>query len=182
MKLWVAAASASANSLRYGIRADASAAQPPAIRHVRVRRASPTLSTRGHRASTMSMAATPSSRTVCFRAARSGATSSPPTHDPEGQALLKGSRLGFGRQLEMVFYCDDQVTANLMAVLRSERHSACAELPFDHWRCRRETLNSIPRRSRKAESVVTGISPARCALRWHSREYFSDYTTGKSQR
>jgi len=102
-------------------------------------------------------------------------------YDPEkAKALLKEAGWDSSRQLEMVFYYDDQVTANLMAVLQSELADVGITMNY-HLIVGdvAKTLNSIPD-DPKGKSVVTWdlAYGARAALAM--QEYFNDYATGKA--
>lgn len=102
-------------------------------------------------------------------------------YDPEkAKALLKEAGWDSSRQLEMVYYYDDQVTANLMAVLQSELADVGITMNY-HLIVGdvAKTLNSIPD-DPKGKSVVTWDLAYGARAAMAMQEYFNDYATGKA--
>ncbi|MBI4921408.1 MAG: peptide ABC transporter substrate-binding protein [Devosia nanyangense] len=103
-----------------------------------------------------------------------------PFNPDKARELLKQAGWDSSRTLEMVFYYDDQVTANLMTVLQAELADVGITMNY-HLLVGdvAKTLNSIPD-DPKGKSVVTwdlGYG-ARAAIAM--QEYFNDYATGKA--
>jgi len=103
------------------------------------------------------------------------------SYDPEkAKALLKEAGWDSSRQLEMVYYYDDQVTANLMAVLQSELADVGITMNY-HLIVGdvAKTLSSIPD-DPKGKSVVTWDLAYGARAAMAMQEYFNDYATGKA--
>jgi peptide/nickel transport system substrate-binding protein len=102
-------------------------------------------------------------------------------YDPEkAKELLKEANWDSSRTLEMVYYYDDQVTANLMAVLQSELADVGITMNY-HLIVGdvAKTLSSIPA-DPKGKSVVTWDLAYGARAAMAMQEYFNDYATGKA--
>jgi peptide/nickel transport system substrate-binding protein len=102
-------------------------------------------------------------------------------YDPEkAKELLKEANWDSSRTLEMVYYYDDQVTANLMAVLQSELADVGITMNY-HLIVGdvAKTLSSIPD-DPKGKSVVTWDLAYGARAAMAMQEYFNDYATGKA--
>jgi peptide/nickel transport system substrate-binding protein len=105
----------------------------------------------------------------------------PYTYNPEkAKELLKEAGWDSSRQLEVVYYYDDQVTANLMAVLQSELADVGITMNY-HLIVGdvAKTLSSIPD-DPKGKSVVTWDIGYGARAAMAMQEYFNDYATGKA--
>ncbi len=103
-----------------------------------------------------------------------------PYNPDKARELLKAAGWDSSRSLEMVYYYDDPVTANLMTVLQAELADVGITMTY-HLLVGdvAKTLSSIPD-DPKGKSVVTwdlGYG-ARAAIAM--QEYFNDYATGKA--
>lgn len=102
-------------------------------------------------------------------------------YDPEkAKALLAEAGWDSSRQLEMVFYYDDQITADLMAVLQAQLAEVGVNMTY-HLIVGdvAKTLNSIPE-DPKGKSVVTWDLGYGARAAMAMQEYFNDYATGKA--
>src|SRR3569833_930098 len=102
-------------------------------------------------------------------------------YDPEkAKELLKEANWDSSRTLEMVYYYDDQVTANLMAVLHSELADVGITMNY-HLIVgdAAKTLSAIPA-DPKGKSVVTWDLAYGARAAMAMQEYFNDYATGKA--
>ena len=103
------------------------------------------------------------------------------SYDPEkAKALLAEAGWDSSRQLEMVFYYDDQITADLMAVLQAQLAEVGVDMTY-HLIVGdvAKTLNSIPE-DPKGKSVVTWDLAYGARAAMAMQEYFNDYVTGKA--
>jgi peptide/nickel transport system substrate-binding protein len=102
-------------------------------------------------------------------------------YDPEkAKALLAEAGWDSSRTLEMVYYYDDQITADLMAVLQAQLADVGINMTYglivgDV----AKTLNSIPE-DPKGKSVVTWDMAYGARAAMVMQEYFNDYATGKA--
>jgi peptide/nickel transport system substrate-binding protein len=102
-------------------------------------------------------------------------------YDPEkARALLAEAGWDSSRTLEMVFYYDDQITADLMAVLQAQLADVGINMTYslivgDV----AKTLNSIPE-DPKGKSVVSWDMAYGARAAMVMQEYFNDYATGKA--
>lgn len=103
-----------------------------------------------------------------------------PYNPDKAKELLKEAGWDSSRQLEMVYYYDDQVTANLMAVLQSELADVGITMNY-HLIVGdvAKTLSSIPD-DPKGKSVVTWDLAYGARAAMAMQEYFNDYATGKA--
>ncbi len=102
-------------------------------------------------------------------------------YDPEkAKALLAEAGWDSSRQLEMVYYYDDQITADLMAVLQAQLAEVGVNMTY-HLIVGdvAKTLNSIPE-DPKGKSVVTWDMAYGARAAMVMQEYFNDYATGKA--
>lgn len=102
-------------------------------------------------------------------------------YDPEkARALLAEAGWDSSRTLEMVFYYDDQITADLMAVIQAQLADVGVNMTYslivgDV----AKTLNSIPE-DPKGKSVVSWDMAYGARAAMVMQEYFNDYATGKA--
>jgi len=102
-------------------------------------------------------------------------------YDPEkAKALLAEAGWDSSRTLQMVYYYDDQITADLMAVLQAQLAEVGINMTYglivgDV----AKTLNSIPE-DPKGKSVVTWDMAYGARAAMVMQEYFNDYATGKA--
>ncbi len=102
-------------------------------------------------------------------------------YDPEkAKALLAEAGWDSSRTLQMVYYYDDQITADLMAVLQAQLADVGINMTYglivgDV----AKTLNSIPE-DPKGKSVVTWDLAYGARAAMVMQEYFNDYATGKA--
>jgi peptide/nickel transport system substrate-binding protein len=102
-------------------------------------------------------------------------------YDPEkAKALLAEAGWDSSRTLEMVYYYDDQITADLMAVLQAQLAEVGINMTY-HLIVGdvAKTLNSIPE-DPKGKSVVTWDMAYGARAAMVMQEYFNDYATGKA--
>lgn len=102
-------------------------------------------------------------------------------YDPEkAKALLAEAGWDSSRTLEMVYYYDDQITADLMAVLQAQLADVGINMNY-HLIVGdvAKTLNSIPE-DPKGKSVVTWDFAYGARAAMVMQEYFNDYATGKA--
>ena len=102
-------------------------------------------------------------------------------YDPEkAKALLAEAGWDSSRTLEMVYYYDDQITADLMAVLQSQLADVGINMTY-HLIVGdvAKTLNSIPE-DPKGKSVVSWDFAYGARAAMVMQEYFNDYATGKA--
>lgn len=102
-------------------------------------------------------------------------------YDPEkAKALLAEAGWDSSRTLEMVYYYDDQITADLMAVLQAQLAEVGVNMTY-HLIVGdvAKTLNSIPA-DPKGKSVVTWDLAYGARAAMVMQEYFNDYATGKA--
>lgn len=102
-------------------------------------------------------------------------------YDPEkAKALLAEAGWDSSRQLEMVYYYDDQITADLMAVLQAQLAEVGVNMTY-HLIVGdvAKTLNSIPE-DPKGKSVVSWDLAYGARAAMAMQEYFNDYATGKA--
>jgi peptide/nickel transport system substrate-binding protein len=102
-------------------------------------------------------------------------------YDPEkAKALLAEAGWDSSRTLEMVYYYDDQITADLMAVLQAQLADVGINMNY-HLIVGdvAKTLNSIPE-DPKGKSVVTWDLAYGARAAMVMQEYFNDYATGKA--
>jgi peptide/nickel transport system substrate-binding protein len=103
------------------------------------------------------------------------------SYDPDkARALLAEAGWDSSRTLEMVYYYDDQITADLMAVLQAELADVGITMNY-HLIVGdvAKTLNSIPE-DPKGKSVVTWDMAYGARAAMVMQEYFNDYATGKA--
>jgi peptide/nickel transport system substrate-binding protein len=102
-------------------------------------------------------------------------------YDPEkAKALLAEAGWDSSRTLQMVYYYDDQITADLMAVLQAQLAEVGINMTYglivgDV----AKTLNSIPE-DPKGKSVVSWDLAYGARAAMVMQEYFNDYATGKA--
>jgi peptide/nickel transport system substrate-binding protein len=102
-------------------------------------------------------------------------------YDPDkARALLAEAGWDSSRELEMVYYYDDQITADLMAVLQAQLADVGINMQYhlivgDVGK----TLSSIPE-DPKGKSVVTWDLAYGARAAMVMQEYFNDYGTGKA--
>ena len=102
-------------------------------------------------------------------------------YDPDkARALLAEAGWDSSRTLEMVYYYDDQITADLMAVLQAQLADVGINVNY-HLIVGdvSKTLNSIPE-DPKGKSVVTWDFAYGARAAMVMQEYFNDYATGKA--
>ena len=102
-------------------------------------------------------------------------------YDPEkAKALLAEAGWVSGTTLNMVYYYDDQITADLMAVLQAQLAEVGINLTYNLIVGDvAKTLNSIPD-DPKGKSVVTWDMAYGARAAMVMQEYFNDYATGKA--
>jgi peptide/nickel transport system substrate-binding protein len=102
-------------------------------------------------------------------------------YDPDkARALLAEAGWDSSRTLEVVYYYDDQITADLMAVLQAQLADVGINMSY-HLIVGdvAKTLNSIPD-DPKGKSVVTWDLAYGARAAMVMQEYFNDYATGKA--
>lgn len=103
-----------------------------------------------------------------------------PYNPDKARELLAEAGWDSSRELEMVFYYDDQVTADLMAVLQAQLADVGINMNY-HLIVGdvAKTLNSVPE-DPKGKSVVTWDLAYGARAAMAMQEYFNDYATGKA--
>lgn len=103
------------------------------------------------------------------------------SYDPDkARALLAEAGWDSNRTLEMAYYYDDQITADLMAVLQAQLADVGIKMTY-HLLVGdvAKTLNSIPE-DPKGKSVVSWDFAYGARAAMVMQEYFNDYATGKA--
>jgi peptide/nickel transport system substrate-binding protein len=105
----------------------------------------------------------------------------PYPYDPDkARALLAEAGWDSSRTLEMVYYYDDQITADLMAVLQAQLADVGITMNYNLIVGDvAATLNSIPA-DPKGKSVVSWDMAYGARAAMVMQEYFNDYATGKA--
>lgn len=103
-----------------------------------------------------------------------------PYNPDKARELLAEAGWDSSRSLEMVYYYDDQITADLMAVLQAQLADVGINMTY-HLIVGdvAKTLNSIPD-DPKGKSVVTWDLAYGARAAMVMQEYFNDYATGKA--